>query len=173
MDIARPILHAQDVRRLRQMRQDRVVAGHLPVMGIEPSEGALDLHAGRHHGAIDIDRQGPQGVARDHPCHHRGIQRLQRRHRAHREPLQPAADGPSGRHDAQAGEPPNHDVILHEHQMPQPSAAHDQQRQQQADQRHQAEVAPGRRAGTGLPDQGVEAGLAQVPARTTPVRRRT
>jgi hypothetical protein len=57
MDVARPILDAQDMRRFRQVRHNRVVARHLPVMRIGPPARPLDLQAGRDDRAIDIDRR--------------------------------------------------------------------------------------------------------------------
>ena len=65
MHIAGPILHPQDVARLGDMGEERIVAGILPVMGIEAAEGPAHGRPRAHHGAIDVDRQARQRQASD------------------------------------------------------------------------------------------------------------
>ena len=59
LDVPRSVLHSEDVTGLAQVRRDRVVARNLAVMRVVAAEGSLDLHAGREHGTVDINGQGP------------------------------------------------------------------------------------------------------------------
>src|SRR4029077_8456159 len=55
VDVARSILHPQDLPALRLVGGDRVVARHLAAMRVETPLRPLDLQPGRDHGAVDVD----------------------------------------------------------------------------------------------------------------------
>ena len=73
VDVPRPILDSQDVRGLGQVRHDRVVAGHLPLVRVEAAKRPLDLQPRRDDHPIDIDRPRAQPESRhqlaDDPSH--------------------------------------------------------------------------------------------------------
>ncbi len=162
MDVARAILHAEYVGRLGQVRHDRVVARHLPVMRIEAAEGALDLQARRDHDPVHVDRPRPHAERGEHPGDHRRVDLLQAADRRHRKALQPPAHGARRRHDLHRAEALEQWVILQIREVAQPPAAHDQQADQHPHHRHHAKVAPPGRARTRRADRGIEAGRAQV-----------
>ena len=164
VDIPGPILHAQDVGGLGQVRQDRVVAGHLAVMRVEPAEGPLDLQPGRDHHAVHIDRPGAQAQRPHHAGDHRRVDLLQPVDRGHGEGLQPATHRARRRQDLHLTEAPDQRIIVEEGEVPQPPAAHHEQPDHQAHHRRRAEVAPAAGAGERLTNHGVEAGRAQVAA---------
>ena len=87
---------------------------------------------------------------------------LQARDGRHRKPLQPPTDRPRRRHDLHLAEAFEQRVILDEGEVPQPSAADDQQSNQQAHHRHGPEVAPRGRPGTGVADHTIEPRGPQV-----------
>ena len=57
VDVARPVLDAQDVASLGDVGEQRVVAEVFPMMGIEAPEDPADLRPGAHDGAVDVYRQ--------------------------------------------------------------------------------------------------------------------
>ena len=136
--VARPILHAQDVARLGDVGQQRVVAGILPVMRVEAAEGPAHGGARAHDRAIDIDRQARQAEALDRVDDQIVIELDQRGQRGLRELPQPVADR-AGRRDprqpaeardqgiprdiAQMLKPPRTDVEQRQHEQRQPAAA--------------------------------------------------
>ena len=122
VDVARPILHPQHVGGLRQVRHDRVVARHLPVMRIEAAEGAFDLQARRHHHAVDIDRPRAHPQRGEHARDDRRVDRLQVRDRRHREPLQPPTHRARRGHDLHLAEPAEQRIVLDEGEVAQPPA---------------------------------------------------
>lgn len=164
VDIARPILHAQHVRRFRQVRHDRVITRDLPVMRVESPEGSLDLPACRHHHAVHIDGPRAEAQRRQHARDHRGVDLLQPLDAGHRERLQPAAERAGRRHDVDLAEPPEQGIVLNEGHVPQTPAAHDQQPDQQADHRHGPEVAPRGESGKRGAHDRIEARGPQIPA---------
>jgi hypothetical protein len=131
-------------------------------MRIEAAEGAFDLQTRRHHHAVHIDCPCAHAQRGEHARDDGRVDRLQGRHRRHREPLQPPTDGARRRHDLHFAEAVKQRIVLHESEMPQPPAPNDQQPNQQADHRDGAEVAPPRRPGTRRADRGIEAGRSQV-----------
>ena len=151
------------MRRLGDVREDRVVARHLPVMRVEPAKGAFDLQPGRDHHAIDIDRDRAESERRHHARNHAGVQILQAANGRHRELLQPAADRAGGRQPAEPREPAEQRVVRHIRHMAQPAPADDQQTDQQPDHRDHPVVAPWGRAPEDLTDQRVKAGAPQIP----------
>ena len=164
VDVPRPIFHAQHVSSLGQVRHDRVVTRHLPVMRVEPAEGPLDLQPGRDHHAVDIDRPRAHAQRRQHARDHRRVDRLQPCDGRHREPLQPPTHRARRRHHLDLAEALEQRVILDEGEMPQPPAAHEQQPHQHPHHRHRPEVTPGGHPGHGVADRRIEAGRAQVAA---------
>jgi hypothetical protein len=64
MHIPRAVLPPQDVSRLRDVGEQRVVTPMFPVMRIEATEGPLDLRAGRDHGAVDVNREPGKPASR-------------------------------------------------------------------------------------------------------------
>ena len=133
-------------------------------MGIEPAEGPLDLQPGRDDDAIHIDRPGPDPQRRQHARDDHRVDGLQRGDGPHREGLQPAAQCAGRRHQADLAEPTEHGIVLHEAHVAQATAAHHQQRDQQAHHCHRAEVAPRGRASKRGADHRIEARRPQVPA---------
>jgi hypothetical protein len=108
--------------RLGQVRHDRVVTRHLPVMRVEAAKGAFDLQAGRHHDAVHINRPRPHAQGRQHARDHGRVDRLQGRDRRHRESLQPPTRGARRRHHLHFAEPLEQRIVLDEGEVPQPSA---------------------------------------------------
>jgi hypothetical protein len=150
------------MRRLGQVRHDRVITRHLPVMRIKAPEGSLDLEARRDHDAVHVNRPRAHTQRGEHARDHGRIDRLQGRDRRHRESLQPPTDGARRRQDLHFAEAAKQRIVLHEGEMPQPPAPDDQQPDHQADHRDGAEVAPARRPGPCGTDRRVEARRAQV-----------
>jgi hypothetical protein len=154
---AGPILDAQHVSRFRQVRHDRVVTGHLPMMGIKPAEGALDLQTGRDHHAVHINRPRAHAQRREHARDDRRVDRLQGHDSRHREPLQPPTRGARRRHNLDFAEALEQRIVLEIREVAQASAPHDQQPDHQSHHRSRTEVAPPRRPGTRRADRGIEA----------------
>ena len=80
--IPRPIVQPQEMTAFGQKSRDRIVAGHLAMMGIVAPGRPTDLGAGAKHGAVDVDgqRTGVQTGAHD-PGHLLRIELPQRLHR--------------------------------------------------------------------------------------------
>ena len=87
MHVPRPVLHAQDVRGLGDMRQDRVVARHLAVMRIEAAKRALHLQPCRDHHAIHVDGDRPQPERGQHARDDAGIGILQPANGCHQDAI--------------------------------------------------------------------------------------
>jgi hypothetical protein len=102
VQVAGPVLHPQDVPRLGHGGQERVVAGILPMMGIEAAEGPADGGARAHDRAIDVDRQARQGQAPDRVDDEVVVELDQGAQGALAELPEPVADGAGGR---DAGQP--------------------------------------------------------------------
>ena len=162
VDVARPVLHPQDVRGLGHVRHDRVVAGHLPVMRVEAAKRSLDLQPGRHHHAVDIDRPRAQPQPGQQVAHHGRVEGLQAAAGRHREVRQPPTHGPRRRHDAYAREALEDRVVRHVGQVAQAPAADNHQPDEHPHHRDHAEVAPPRHAGKRVAHQTIEASRAQV-----------
>ena len=65
MDIARSILHSQDMAGLGQMRQDRIVRRILAMMRIKPPKRPSHTGSGGNHAAVDIQGQSRQRLLLD------------------------------------------------------------------------------------------------------------
>jgi len=136
--IAGPILDPQDVARLGEMGQERVVAGILAVMGIEAAEGSTHGGPRADHGAIKVDRQPWQGQALDGVDDEGLVELDERAQGGLGELAQPVADGAGGgdprqpaeareqripRDIAQVLQPPSADVEQAEHEQREASSA--------------------------------------------------
>jgi hypothetical protein len=60
VDIARAVLQPEDVAGLRDVGQERVVAGIFPMMRVEAAEGPVDGGPGPDHRAVHVDRDPGQ-----------------------------------------------------------------------------------------------------------------
>src|SRR6266436_5311085 len=100
--VAGPVLYPQDVPRLGDVGQQRVVAGILAVMGIEAAEGPAHGGARAHDRAIEVDRQARQGQAPDRVDDEVVVELDQWAQGALAELPEPVADGAGGR---DAGQP--------------------------------------------------------------------
>jgi hypothetical protein len=144
--VARPILDPQDVARLRDVGEQRVVAAVLAMMWIEAAEGPRDGGAGAHDGAVDIEReprhvQPGQGVEHDLL-----VEPHQRPQRLLREAPEPVAHRARRRHPGQPREAAHERVAHQILQMLQPTGADVRQGQEQQGQSRAAVVAAERRA---------------------------
>src|SRR5215472_5557081 len=99
MHVARPILHPQDVARLREVGQERVIAGIFPVMGIEAAKSPAHGGPRADHGAIEVNGQPRQGEPLDHIDDEIVVELDERGQGRLRELPQPVANG------ARAGDP--------------------------------------------------------------------
>jgi hypothetical protein len=162
VDVARAILHAEHVGRLGQVRHDRVVARHLPVMRVEAAEGAFDLQARRHDDPVHIDRPRAHAQRGEDARDHRRVDLLQAGDGRHREALQPPTHGAGRRQNLDLAEALEHRIVLEIRQMPQSPTADDQQPGHQPHHRHGAEVAPAGRPGTRRANGRIEARRAQI-----------
>src|SRR6266545_7003594 len=105
MHVPGPVLKARDVSCLRDVGEQRVVAGMFPVMGIEAAEGPLDLRARADDGAVDVDRQ-PREAARGQAFDDKIVIEFHERHeRRLRELFEAIAQRASGGEARQASEP--------------------------------------------------------------------
>jgi hypothetical protein len=57
VDVAGAVLETKNLPGLRQMREQRIIARVLGVMGVEAAHRPGDLAAGADHCAIEVDRQ--------------------------------------------------------------------------------------------------------------------
>ena len=162
MDVARPILDPQDVGRLGQVRHDRVVAGHLPLVRVVAPRRPFDLQPRRHDDAVHIDRPGAQPQRGQQLAHDGRVEGLEAGDRPHREVPQPPTQRPRGGHDAHVAEPLEDRVVGDGGQMPQAPAANDHQPDEHPHHHHHPEVAPARQVGKRLAHQLIEATGAQV-----------
>src|SRR5581483_2002000 len=103
--VARSVLEAQDVPRLRHMGEQWVVAQMLAMMRVEPAEGPSDLSARADHGAIHVDRQSRKTPGAEGLDDEIMIELHERRERRLRELCEPVTDGPRRRQAGQAAEP--------------------------------------------------------------------
>jgi hypothetical protein len=162
--VAGPILHAEDVGGFGDVRQDRVVTRHLPVMRVEAAEGAFHLQPGRDHHAVHIDRDRPQPERRQPPRDHAGVQILQSTDGRHRERFQPATDR-AGRWQAlEPREAAEHGIVGDIGDMPQATPADHEQADQQSHHRHDAVVTPSGVPAKHLAHQGIEACPSEIAA---------
>ncbi len=125
--VARAVSHSQNVRRLGQMRHDRVVARHLAVVRVVAAACALDLQPRGHYRPVHIHSHRVQLQAWDHVGNHRRVQPLQPLHRLHRESLEPATDRARGRQHAQLAKTLDQGVVRDVGQVLEAPSAHDQQ----------------------------------------------
>ena len=151
VDVARPVLDPQDVCRLGQVRHDRVVAGHLPLVRVVAPRGPFDLQPGRHHDAVHIDRPGAQPQRGQQLTHDGRVEHLEAGDRAHREMPQPPTQRARGRHHAHVPEPLEDGVVRDVGHVAQAPAADGHQPDQHPHHRHHAEVAPARQVGRRTP----------------------
>jgi len=162
MHIAGAVLHAQDMRGLRQVREDRVVARHLPVMRIEASTRAVDLQPGRHDDAVDIDRDRAQPQPRHDLRDHRRVHPLPPLDGRHGEGRQPPTDGPRSRHHAHLAEATEDRVIGRVREVAQAPPADHEQPDQQPHHRHGPKVAAQRRVHKRIAHHAIEVDATQV-----------
>ena len=170
MDVAGPVLQPQDVAGLGDVGEQRIVAGVLPMMGIEAAEGPADGGAGADHGAIDVDRQPRQRQARDGVDHEVVVELDQRRQRLLRELPEPVAHGARRRHARQPAEARDQRIAGEVPQVLQPARADVEQRQHQQGEPAAAVVArpsPHTRPAAGAADRAAAGSGAAVPARRT------
>jgi hypothetical protein len=131
-------------------------------MGIEAAERPLHLQARRDDDAVHVHRHGVQPQARDDVRDHRRVQRLQALDGRHRELRQPAAHGPRRRQHLQLAEAPKQRVVRDVRHMVQSAPPDQQQSDEQAHHRHDAEVADQRRAPERRANHAVEPHPAQI-----------
>ena len=162
MHVAGPILHAQDVARLGDVGQQRVVAGIFPVMGVEATEGPAHGGAGAHDGAIDVDRQPRQGQALDRVSDEVVVELDQRGQGGLGELAQPVADGARRRDPRQAAEARDEGITGDIAQVLQPPGTDVEQRQDEQGETTSTVISP--RARTGGAQAARELTLPQVAA---------
>jgi len=105
--VAGTIAQVENLARLRQVREQRVVARLLALMGVEPPEGPGDLTAGRDHRAVDIDREPRQPQPAEVRAEQVVVERAQRLHAPLRELLEPIRHRARRREAPQPTEPPH------------------------------------------------------------------
>src|SRR5215467_6131298 len=132
--IARPVLHAQDVARLGEVGQQRVVAGIFPMMRIEPAEGPAHGGPCADHRAIEVDRQPGQGQPLD-GVDDEGMIKLDEWGQGRlRELAQPVADRARCGDPGQPAEARDERIAGDIAQVLQPAGAHVEQRQDEQGQ---------------------------------------
>jgi hypothetical protein len=160
--IARTVLHAQNVGGLRQVRHNRVVARHLPVVRVVPSERALHSQPGRDHHAIDIHRDRVQPQAGDDVLDHGSIQRLEPFDRLHRELREPPTHRARRRQHLQPTQAQEDRIVSHIAHVVQAPAADHEQPDQQSNHGDNTEVAAQARASKSASDPIVETHRTQI-----------
>jgi hypothetical protein len=143
VDIARPVLAPQDVARLREMGQQGVVAGVLPMMRVEAAKGPGHASAGAHHCAVDIDRQPRQLQPGDGVGDEVVVELDQRGQGGLGELPEPVADGARRRDPRQATEAGDQRIAGEIAEMLQPAGPDVEQGQHEQGQTPAAVVATG------------------------------
>ncbi len=104
MDVAGAVLEPQDVARLGQMGEQRVVAGVLAMMRVEAPKRPGDARSGADHRAIDINGQPRELQPGDRLGDQVGVELDQRGERGGRELPEPVGDGARRRNARQPAE---------------------------------------------------------------------
>jgi hypothetical protein len=170
VDVARPILEPQDVTRLGQVSQQRIVAGIFPMMRIEPAKGPGHRRASADHRAINVDGEPGQLQARHRFGHELLIQLNQRRQGGLRELLEPVTDGARARQPGQPAEPRDQRIPGDIAEVFQPPRADVEQGQNQ--QRHARRTVVAGETGARCPQPLGQADASRVAAQQleAPVR---
>jgi hypothetical protein len=134
MHVARPVAQPQDLARLGQMGQQRVVTGIFAMVGIEAAEGPRHRPPGSHNRAIDVNGQPAQPQPLDLLIEQGAIERDQRLQRLLGKLLEPVDDGAIGRNPRQATQAPHERIVSDIPQMLQPASPDGQESDDQQDQ---------------------------------------
>ena len=89
MDIARPILHPQDVSGLSQMSQDRIIGGIFTMMRIKSPKSPRNPGPRSNHAAVNIQGQSPELLLLNGLTYHLTVEFHQSLKRLVPKPLQP------------------------------------------------------------------------------------
>src|SRR5712692_3594706 len=135
VDVAGAVTQAQDLPRLRQMRQQRVVALDLAVVGVEPPAGPGHLAARVDERAIHVNGQTRQLQPLDLFIEQLPRDGHQRGQRPLRETLEPVGHRTARRNPSQTAQPPKKRIASDVPQVLQPPGSH---RQKPHDQQHQS-----------------------------------
>ena len=160
MDIAGPVLEAEDVSRLGHVRDQRVVARVLPMMGVEAAESPADGGPRADDRSIHVDRQARQLEPGQRLGHEIPIQGDERRQRLLGELPQPIGDRPAGGQSGQATEARHQRIPAEVPQVLEAPGPDVEQRQQHHRDPRTAVVAAQSREGLTQPRPQID--LAQI-----------
>ena len=104
MHVAGAVLQAEDVPRLGDVGDQRVVARVLSMMGIEAPEGPAHRGPGPDDRAVHVDREPRQVQTGERLSHQVAVERHERGERLLRELAQPVGHGAAGGQARQATE---------------------------------------------------------------------
>lgn len=163
MDVARTILHSQDVSGLGEIRRSWVVARDLSVMGIESAERALHRQSRRHHGPVYINCQRSDRKGADAHRHDARVQGAETIHRVLRESFEPAADRATRWKTGQPAESADERIALQELDVSESSPPDEDEHQKETNHRDETKVTRQVRRRKMLPDQLVQLDRTKVP----------
>ena len=165
VDVARPVTQSQDLPRLRQVRQQRVVALHLAVMGVEPPEGPRHLAARVDDRPVHVDGQTQQLQPLDLFKEQLSCDGNQSRQRPLRKTLEPVDYRPTRRNPGQPGKPQKKRIGSHVAQVLQTPSPHGQKSHDQQHQTPPAVVAAHPRSPEGTAEPPVKPDLRKEPSK--------
>ena len=141
MHVPRPVAQAQDLSGLRQVRQQRIVAGVLAMMRIEATLRPRHRIARLDHCAVDVDGQAAQPQSLDLLADQITVEGTQRLDTRTRELLEPVDHRARVGNTCQPTQPPDQRIAGDVFQMFEAPPADDQQRQHQQRQSRTAIIA--------------------------------
>src|SRR5690606_32346838 len=160
--VARAIADPQHVRRLGQVRHDRVVAWNLSAMRVVAALGSLDLKARRYHLPVNVNRQRAQPEPRQYLRNYRGIERHQILDTLYPEALEPSTRRSRRRPGLNSSETVQQRIGREILQVLQPATADYQQPTEHADHGDGPKVSTEACLTKCRPSQVVETDLPQV-----------
>jgi hypothetical protein len=145
VDVPGAVLHAQNLSRLREMSDQRIVARILRVMGIVSALCPGDLQPRAKHRAIKIDGRTAQTESRDLIEDEIEVDRSECGHRASCEALHPVDDSSWRGDPRQTAEAAEHWITRHILQVLEPPRTHEEQADHNHHEARRAVVATERR----------------------------
>lgn len=136
VDVSRAVVHSQDMAGLGEVRSDGIIAGDLPVVRVEPSEGTFHLKSGRDHRSVDVDGESAKRKRANYPSNDLRIDRTERFERARREVLQPSAERSGAGQPVQTAKSMEQNIASEKVDVLQPTTSYHEESQKKTDDRH-------------------------------------